>query len=113
VKVVFFDSVGVLALWNERDQWHRAANEAFELLLNEDAVYCTTTYVVAECANALARVPARKHLTELVEGMEEAGGLLAPTEDEWQQAWTRYINGHSGSPAWWTTSLFSSCAASV
>jgi predicted nucleic acid-binding protein len=67
-------------------------------LLNEDAVYCTTTYVVAECANALARVPARKHLTELVEGMEEAGGLLAPTEDEWQQAWTRYINGHSGSP---------------
>jgi predicted nucleic acid-binding protein len=29
MSLVFVDAVGLLALWNDDDQWHRAAKSAF------------------------------------------------------------------------------------
>ncbi len=98
MKAVFLDTVGVVALWNRRDQWHAAANEAFGILLAERAVFYSTTYVIAECANAVSRVPVRSNLAKLVAGMEKTGGLQIPTDAEWAEAWAKYVRGHSGSP---------------
>ena len=32
MRVVFLDTVGLLALWDESDQWHESASYAYELL---------------------------------------------------------------------------------
>lgn len=95
---VFLDTVGIVALWNRRDQWHVAAQGAFKLLSAERARCFTTNYVVAECANALARLPARHHLANLVEGLEGDGGLLMLDETDWREAWGRFVKEPLGTP---------------
>ncbi|HEV7404527.1 MAG TPA: hypothetical protein VGO11_16420 [Chthoniobacteraceae bacterium] len=98
MKPVFLDTVGIVALWNKRDQWHAAANDAFRVLLAERAILYSTTYVIAECANALSRVPVRGNLAKLVAGLNKTGGLHVPTDVDWNEAWARYVSGPSGSP---------------
>ena len=98
MKSVFLDSVGVIALWNERDQWHDAATHAFAALEIERAPLVSTSYVIAECANALSRLPSRTNLARLVHGLRKTGALIFPTAAEWQVAWNEYVQGHSGSP---------------
>ena len=56
---VFLDTVGLLALWDRSDQWHPTAEAAFQRLTNARVAGITTTFVLAECANAAARRPYR------------------------------------------------------
>lgn len=98
MKAVFLDSVGLLAYWNKRDQWHSAAARAFAELRRAQTALFSTTYVVAECANALARLPSRAKLADLVDSLRAANGLVSPTNAEWGEAWTSYTCGHAGSP---------------
>jgi predicted nucleic acid-binding protein len=43
MSLVFMDSVGLLALWSESDQWHEAAEKAFvEITRKKDALLTTT-----------------------------------------------------------------------
>ena len=51
---VFFDTVGLIALWDEDDQWHAAASRAFEQIKASRAPVVTTSYILAECGNAAA-----------------------------------------------------------
>lgn len=98
MKPVFLDSVGLLAYWNRRDQWHAPAARAFADLRGERTALFSTSYVVAECANALSRFPSRANLAGLVENLQSTNGLVFPTDADWKEAWANYANGHAGSP---------------
>ncbi len=51
---VLVDTVGLLALWDEDDQWHTASSVAFERLFRDGTDLITTTFVLAEAGNAVA-----------------------------------------------------------
>jgi len=93
---IFTDTVGLLALWNETDQWHQAAKAAFARLNPKETPLTTTTFVLLECGNAAARTPFRDEVDRLREQLELAGTLVRPTEDDWQRAWTAYRQGEAG-----------------
>ena len=95
---VFLDTVGLLAVWDRRDQWHDAATAAFALLCAEGAVFITTTFVLAECGNALARTRLRQYPVDLRRSLESDGDLINPADAEWHEAWVRYEAGHPGGP---------------
>lgn len=69
---VFLHTVGLLALWNENDQWHKAANASFAELLALRTNVITTTFVMLECGNAAARRPYRAAVSRLHQQMEQS-----------------------------------------
>jgi predicted nucleic acid-binding protein len=95
---VFLDTVGLLALWDRSDQWHRAAVTAFETIAKERAGLYTSSLVLLECGNAAARRPYRASVAALWREMGAAGRSIQPTEGEWQEAWSAYENGAVGGP---------------
>lgn len=91
---VFMDTVGLLALWNENDQWHSEATRAFNLLKDTEEIW-TTTSILLECGNAAARTPFRKEVDELRAQMESAQLLIRPTKEDWELAWNAYRRNES------------------
>ncbi|MSU58735.1 MAG: PIN domain-containing protein [Pedosphaera sp.] len=90
MSLVFMDSVGLLALWSESDQWHPASEKAFsEITRNQDTLL-TTTFVMLECGNAVARRGFRNDANDLRERLEKSGTLIWPTEADWKLAWQNY-----------------------
>jgi predicted nucleic acid-binding protein len=96
MTTVFLDTVGVLALWDTSDQWHSPATEAFASLVADRAELATTTYVLAECANAAARRPYRLAVCRLRDQLEAARSLVTPSESDWQVAWEAYRRSECG-----------------
>ena len=95
---VFLDSVGLLALWNDSDQWHSAAEEAHRRLIERNALVWTTTLILYECGNrAVRRADFRSLAASFYDEMEVSGNLIAPTPDEERSAWTAYRRGEAGS----------------
>ncbi len=93
---VFLDTVGLVATWDEDDQWHEAAARAFEHLKGARRGLITTTYILAECGNAAARTAFRLEVDVLRERLELAGCLLLPGADDWSVAWHGYRRGEAG-----------------
>lgn len=83
MTTVFADSVGLLALWNRRDQWHEQAAHAFARIAGEGRVLFTTPFVLAECANAAARWRFRDRPSIARRQFEAAGTLIWPTDEDW------------------------------
>jgi predicted nucleic acid-binding protein len=54
LNAVFLVTVGMLAVWDESDQWHAPAIAAFEKLRTDRLSVVTTTFVLLECGNAAA-----------------------------------------------------------
>jgi uncharacterized protein len=98
MNVVFLDTVGLLAMWDFRDQWHSAAEAAFADLGREKATLTTTSFVLLECANAAARRPYRRIVEQLRQRMESRNVLISPTNEDWRLAWAAYRQGESGQP---------------
>lgn len=90
---VFLDTVGVLALLDERDQWHAAAEAAWAGITAEGADLLTTPSVLAECGNAAARRPYRAAVAELRETLTAAGAAVEARAGEWDEAWRNYARG--------------------
>lgn len=90
---VFLDTVGLLAVWDESDQWHRAALECFSKLQSRREDLVTTSFVLLECGNAAARKPYRSAVSRLRQQMELGHRLIVPTIEDWQAAWLAYENG--------------------
>ncbi len=85
---VFLDTVGLLAVWDESDQWHRAAQACFSELLGCRANLVTSSFVLLECGNAAARRPYRSAVSRLRKQMEPGHHLTElllvisdPTDD--------------------------------
>jgi predicted nucleic acid-binding protein len=55
VNAVFLDTVGLVALWDEDDQWHAFAETAMTRIVAGRARCVTTSCVLLECGNASAR----------------------------------------------------------
>jgi predicted nucleic acid-binding protein len=52
---IFLYTVGLLAVWDIDDQWHNAADAAYERIVSARQPVVTTTFVLLECGNAVAR----------------------------------------------------------
>ena len=98
MRAVFLDTVGLIAVWDEDDQWHAPAARVFTQLVRQQIVMVTTPYVLAECANAVARRHSRAALVALREMLERRKRVLVPTDEDWQAAWRSYAADRSGGP---------------
>jgi len=94
---VFLDTVGLLAVWDQSDQWHNAAERCFEQLVASRADLITSTSILLECGNAAARRPYRAAVNRLRRNMEEAGRVIVPAAEDWHAAWRAYENGEADS----------------
>jgi predicted nucleic acid-binding protein len=83
---VLLDTVGLLALWNVRDQWHAGTSSAFAGLIAPGAQFCATSFVLLECGNAAARTPFRTDVVELRNQLRAAGTLIEPTNADCETA---------------------------
>jgi uncharacterized protein len=90
MRVVFADTVALLAIWDERDQWHQRASVAYAELLGANVRILTTTYVLLECGNAAARRPYRDALIQLRQRLQLNGLLIRPSEGDCDAAWTAF-----------------------
>ena len=95
MSLVFLDSVGLLALWSESDQWHESAERAFARITENRDELLTTTFALLECGNAAARRGSRDEATRLKENFEAANALIWPTEEDWRLAWSAYRRGEA------------------
>lgn len=93
---VFLDTVGLIALWDTDDQWHGAANTAYQQLVSQRNTALTTTFILLECGNTAARRTFRTDVCALRQTLELRNELVVPTEDDWQRAWTAYEGGEAG-----------------
>ncbi len=87
---VFLDTAGLIALWDEDDQWHAAASRAFEQIKASRTPVVTTSYILAECGNAAARTAFRLEVDSLRARLAVAAGLIFPTDNDWRSAWDGY-----------------------
>jgi predicted nucleic acid-binding protein len=95
--MVFLDTVGLLALWDESDQWHTSAQAAYEQLSAGPVRLLTTTFVLLECGNAAARRPYRKDVADLWAALDKAGDLIRPAPEQMTEAWRVYAMRPPGS----------------
>jgi hypothetical protein len=51
MTTVFMDTVGLLALWDESDQWQASASLAMTAVNVPGTRFVTTPYVLLECSN--------------------------------------------------------------
>jgi uncharacterized protein len=87
---VFLDTVGLIAVWDDTDQWHSAAEAAYRALLARGCRLVTTSFVLCECGNAAARRPYRTDVNELRKFLVQEGLLIDPTPEEVEAAWAAY-----------------------
>jgi predicted nucleic acid-binding protein len=93
MMAVFLDTVGLLAVWDTSDQWHAAADAAYQDLLRQGRPLVTTPLVLLECGNAAARRPYRLRVNVLRQSLLQAGLLIEPTAQEIEDAWAAYDRG--------------------
>src|ERR1700682_3985061 len=93
---VFLDTVGIIAVWDESDQWHAAADLSYQKLLAEGRRLITTTAVLYECGNAAARRHCRPRVDALRQVFAQEQLLIDPTTDESEEAWTANDRGQPG-----------------
>jgi predicted nucleic acid-binding protein len=96
MRKVLLDTVGLLALWNQRDQWNQAAAPVFDALVGEGAEFYTTEYIPLECGNAASRTRFRSDVVELRDQLLDDRKLIAPTADDCIVAWNSYKRGDAG-----------------
>src|SRR5262245_3041266 len=98
MTALFLDTVSLVALWNKDDQWHQAAEAAYQSLLTAGRDSVSTSYVLAEFGNAASRRSFRPGLEHLRKSLEAAGRLIFPTVTDWQEAWAAF-NRYEGNSA--------------
>ena len=96
MSVVFADTVGLLALWDQSDQWHAAAAAAFDKLVRARERVTTTSFVLLECANAAARKSYRRAVNDLRIRLEAHKLLITPSDADWHAAWAEYGGRETG-----------------
>jgi predicted nucleic acid-binding protein len=72
---IFLDTAHVLALTNDRDQWHAVAVQWSERIASDGLRLITTEFVLIEIGNALAAVHARKLAVEVIRAMRSSDSV--------------------------------------
>jgi predicted nucleic acid-binding protein len=96
VTPVFLDTVGLIALWDTGDQWHAAADTAYQRMVSLRKSVLTTTYILLERGNTAARCAFRSDVCALRQTLELRNELIVPTQDDWLRAWAAYERGEAG-----------------
>ena len=96
---VFLDTVGLIALWNSSDQWHKAADAVYRTLLSQGERLITTDFVFIECGNAAARRPYRSRVNVLRQSFRDQGLLIKATDQDVDDAWAAYDRADAGQAA--------------
>lgn len=81
---VFLDSVGLIALWNERDQWHVAATRAFADLRAKRAAFSREPKPEATLSRSLPSV----HFHESAAGVSHWVGTQRSVPSKRFETWT-------------------------
>jgi uncharacterized protein len=97
MSMVFLDTVGLIALWDDTDQWHKEACEAYSKFRTSRLKGITTDAVLLECGNAASRRPYRRDVSELRRQMFLKGLVVSISDDEWELAWQAYERGDAAS----------------
>ena len=87
---VFLDTVGLIAVWDQTDQWHDDAEPVFLKLVKSGQMILTTTLVLYECGNAAARRPYRTTVDDLRIWLATKGWLVEPMASDLDTAWAEY-----------------------
>ena len=95
MSLVFADTVGLVALWNRSDQWHAAATRAYEAMRSRSSTLITTSFILLECGNNVARTSLREDVDDLREWMQESKTLVWPSQEDWTLAWQAYRRGEA------------------
>jgi uncharacterized protein len=93
VSIVFLDTVGMIALWDEADQWHALAQKAYDDLKAVRPEVITTIDVLLECGNAAARRPFRPAVKKWREALSASNAIVDPTPNDRSIAWAAYDRG--------------------
>lgn len=96
MTAVFLDTVGILALLEPSDQWHEAATRAWTMPVLAGRPLVTTTLILLECGNAVARKPYRGRVSEMRREFRDDGSLVVPTDADLDAAWDAYDRGEAG-----------------
>jgi uncharacterized protein len=96
MSAAFLDTVGVLALPEPSDQWHEAATRALGMPGLASRPFVTTTLVLLECGNAVARKPYRGRIAEMRREFRDDGSLIVPTDADLESAWDAHERGEAG-----------------
>jgi hypothetical protein len=81
---------GLIAVWDVADQWHEAADAAYQELLKRQRRLVTTSLILLECGNASARRPYRQQVNVLRQYLRKEGLLVDPTTQEIEEAWSAF-----------------------
>jgi predicted nucleic acid-binding protein len=98
MRSAFLDTVGLIALWDARDQWHSAALTAFNNLRSQRIRLFTSDLILMECANATSRTNLRQSLVALRDELLDAGGVFFPDDQDITGAWEAFRHGSKGQP---------------
>jgi len=90
MSMVFLDTVGIIALLDEDDQWHSAASAAYARLRAARVRTVTTPHVLLECGNAASRRPYRSDIAELRLKLKGLNRLVEVASEEEEAAWSSY-----------------------
>lgn len=93
MKDVFLDTVGLIAILNQSDQWRLAALASFETLKANRRGFITTNLILYEAANSLARTPLRAAISDLRDELRDQGRVIVPTDADGELGWSRYRSG--------------------
>jgi len=96
MTAVFLDTVGLIALWDNDDQWHANAEAAYQKIVSDRRLTLTTNLVLVECGNTAARRTFRSDVCLLRRTLESRGELIEVTEQDWLAAWIAYERGEAG-----------------
>ncbi|HEX4125734.1 MAG TPA: hypothetical protein VHY37_13490 [Tepidisphaeraceae bacterium] len=96
MNAVLVDTVGFLAVWNDRVAWHSRAVEALTALRAEGELLYTTSFILLECGNASSRTRFRRDVVEVREQFIADGKLIVPTDADIDTAWVDYASGTAG-----------------
>ena len=99
MRAIFLDTVGLIALWDRKDQWHEAARQVHAAIDVEAARLVTSSFVLLECANHAARKPYRREVIRLRDELALAGDLYEPIPEEVAEAWEGYAQTAPGTAA--------------
>jgi predicted nucleic acid-binding protein len=77
-------------------QWHEPAQQALTDILGQRSILITTSYVLLECGNTVARTDLRAEVTRLRMTLAQQGQLIDPTEADLTAAWDAFDQGKPG-----------------
>lgn len=95
---VLLDTVGLIAVWDDADQWHTAAEPAWLDLIRQGRPFATTPLVLYECGNAASRRHYRIQVALFRDLLQASGGLVEPTVEDLNSAWVQYSAEAVGGP---------------